>query len=369
MCSAAGWSSRPPPHPPTHRTCQALFMRSNTGPFDQRLLDRAREVRTLLAADVALGVVVAMLVLVQATVLADVITRGFDGAGAGALWLPLGVLVLCFAARGLVGWSFEVAGRRAATTVLSKLRLGVVQRRLLVPSRVAGQPPQRRTRDRRGVRRRAARGVLRKAAAADGARVHRAGGGDRVGGGDRPGIGRHHAADAAAGARLHDPDRHLYAPPHRRAAGRAGASGRPFPGCRAGSAHPAGAEPRRRSGRVDRTRRRAVPQRDDGHAEGGVPVRGGARAGRDRGCCAGGGDRWCAARRRRPGPAAGADGADPGSRAVRAAAHRRHALPHQCRWAGRGRDAAARVRARTRPAGRTAGGADRRVPCGSSGCR
>lgn len=99
-------------------------------PLDPRLIDRAREVRTLLVADVALGVVVAVLVLVQATVLADVITRGFDGAGAGALWLPLGVLVLCFAARGLVGWSFEVAGRRAATTVLSKLRLGVVQRRL-----------------------------------------------------------------------------------------------------------------------------------------------------------------------------------------------------------------------------------------------
>jgi ABC-type transport system involved in cytochrome bd biosynthesis fused ATPase/permease subunit len=38
--------------------------------------------------------------------------------------------VLVFAARGLLAWGFEVAGRRAAWTVLSELRLALVERRL-----------------------------------------------------------------------------------------------------------------------------------------------------------------------------------------------------------------------------------------------
>ena len=40
------------------------------------------------------------------------------------------LLALAFAARGLFAWGFEVAGRRAATSVLSELRLALVERRL-----------------------------------------------------------------------------------------------------------------------------------------------------------------------------------------------------------------------------------------------
>ena len=48
--------------------------------LDKRLLRRARAARRLLAADVALGLGTALLVLLQATLIADIVTRAFDGA-------------------------------------------------------------------------------------------------------------------------------------------------------------------------------------------------------------------------------------------------------------------------------------------------
>jgi len=48
--------------------------------LDQRLLRRARPVRRLLTLDIALGIASAVLVLVQATLLARVVARAFDGA-------------------------------------------------------------------------------------------------------------------------------------------------------------------------------------------------------------------------------------------------------------------------------------------------
>ena len=48
--------------------------------FDQRLLQRARPVRRLLAADVILGAGASALVLVQATLLASIIAKAFEGA-------------------------------------------------------------------------------------------------------------------------------------------------------------------------------------------------------------------------------------------------------------------------------------------------
>ena len=99
--------------------------------LDPRLLERARAVRPLLLADVALGVCTAGLVLAQATLLAEVIARSFDGATLSSLRTPLVLLAACFAARGLFAWGFEVAGRLAATSVLSQLRMGLVHRRLV----------------------------------------------------------------------------------------------------------------------------------------------------------------------------------------------------------------------------------------------
>ena len=99
-------------------------------PLDPRLLDRARPARTALAADAALGLVAALLVLAQAVLLARIAARGFDGAALSALTDSVVLLLAVVAARGLVAWAFEVTGRRAAAGVLSALRMELVGARL-----------------------------------------------------------------------------------------------------------------------------------------------------------------------------------------------------------------------------------------------
>jgi len=98
--------------------------------LDPRLLRRARAARLLLAADTAIGLATALLVLLQATLLATIVARAFRGASLDDVSGELILLVLAFAGRGLLAWGFEVAGRRAAWTVLSELRLALVERRL-----------------------------------------------------------------------------------------------------------------------------------------------------------------------------------------------------------------------------------------------
>jgi thiol reductant ABC exporter CydD subunit len=98
--------------------------------IDRRLLRRAQEVRLLLAADTALGLLAALLVLAQAVLLAQVAARSFDGATLADLAVPIALLAAVVVARAGTAWGFEVAGRRAATTVLSRLRLDLVERRL-----------------------------------------------------------------------------------------------------------------------------------------------------------------------------------------------------------------------------------------------
>jgi thiol reductant ABC exporter CydD subunit len=98
--------------------------------LDQRLVSRARPVRRLLVLDACVGLLSAGLVLVQATLLARIVARAFDGASLGDVSRDLVLLALAFAARGALTWVFDVAGRRAASTVLSDFRLELVERRL-----------------------------------------------------------------------------------------------------------------------------------------------------------------------------------------------------------------------------------------------
>ena len=98
--------------------------------LDPRLLRRAPPVRHLLLADVAVGLGTALLVLLQAVLHARIVARAFDGAPLAAVRADVVLLALVFAARGALAWSFEVAGRRAAQSVLSELRLALVERRL-----------------------------------------------------------------------------------------------------------------------------------------------------------------------------------------------------------------------------------------------
>jgi ATP-binding cassette, subfamily C, bacterial CydD len=99
--------------------------------FDQRLLQRTRAARPLLMVDTAMGVATVVAVLAQATLLAGIVARAFDGASVADLRPELAALALAFAARGLLAWGMEVAGRRAAADVLSELRLALVRRRLV----------------------------------------------------------------------------------------------------------------------------------------------------------------------------------------------------------------------------------------------
>jgi ATP-binding cassette subfamily C protein CydD len=87
-------------------------------------------VRFLLGVDIAIGIGAALLVLLQASLIGWIVARSFDGASLRAVSVALGLLVLVFAGRAALAWGFEVAGRRAASTVLSELRLALVDHRL-----------------------------------------------------------------------------------------------------------------------------------------------------------------------------------------------------------------------------------------------
>ena len=98
--------------------------------LDKRLVRRARPVRRLLVLDSAVGIASAALVLLQAILIARIVAQAFAGAGLADVSSDLAVLALTFCARSVTAWVFEVAGRRAASTVLSELRLALVERRL-----------------------------------------------------------------------------------------------------------------------------------------------------------------------------------------------------------------------------------------------
>ncbi len=98
--------------------------------LDPRLLRRTKSVRPLLTVDCALGVGTAVAVLVGATMLARIAARAFDGTPIRTLWPDFAVLVLAFVVRGAFVWGMEVAGRRAAWSVLSELRLALATQRV-----------------------------------------------------------------------------------------------------------------------------------------------------------------------------------------------------------------------------------------------
>lgn len=91
---------------------------------------RARGVRAALAGDTLLGVLGAVLVLAQATLLASVIARAWGGASLADVTPALLGFAVVVAARSGLTWGFETVGRRAAASVLSDLRMALVRRRL-----------------------------------------------------------------------------------------------------------------------------------------------------------------------------------------------------------------------------------------------
>jgi len=99
-------------------------------PLDRRLLRRARAARVALSVDVALGVLATVALLTQAALLAGVIAGAFDGDGLADVRPALVALAAVAVGRGVLAGAFEATGRRAATRVMSDLRLELIGRRL-----------------------------------------------------------------------------------------------------------------------------------------------------------------------------------------------------------------------------------------------
>ncbi|MBA0052880.1 thiol reductant ABC exporter subunit CydD [Streptomyces sp. AJS327] len=92
-------------------------------PVDPRLLRYARATRGFLAASVALGLLGALLVIAQATLIAEIVVRAVDeGADAGELREPLLLLAAVSLGRALVSWLTELAAHRSSAAVKSELR-------------------------------------------------------------------------------------------------------------------------------------------------------------------------------------------------------------------------------------------------------
>ncbi len=100
------------------------------GAVDGRLIARTGPVRPLLGLDAALGIITGLAVLGQGTVLALIVARAFAGHRLASMLPWFGLLVLAFTVRAGCAWGMEVAGRRAAWSVMSELRLALIARRL-----------------------------------------------------------------------------------------------------------------------------------------------------------------------------------------------------------------------------------------------
>ncbi|WP_433228442.1 thiol reductant ABC exporter subunit CydD [Actinomadura formosensis] len=105
-------------------------------PLDPRLLKYARTTRVFLVSSVALGTATAGLIIAQATLLADMLTRAFlRGASLAGLRTPLLLLLAVVLARTLVAWLQEVAAHRSSAAVKSQLRGRLLARALALGPR------------------------------------------------------------------------------------------------------------------------------------------------------------------------------------------------------------------------------------------
>jgi thiol reductant ABC exporter CydD subunit len=97
--------------------------------LDPRLLAYARATGTFLLVSVALGVLSALLIVAQAWLLADIVSRAFlDGRSLTQLQTPVIVLLLVVLARATVAWAAELAASRSSARAKSQLRAALLQR-------------------------------------------------------------------------------------------------------------------------------------------------------------------------------------------------------------------------------------------------
>lgn len=100
-----------------------------TGPVDPRLLHYARGTRRYLAATVGIGVTTAGLVVAQAWLIADIVSRTVAGKeDLAALRWPIAVLFAVIVCRAMAGWLEERLADRASASAKSDLRTALVDR-------------------------------------------------------------------------------------------------------------------------------------------------------------------------------------------------------------------------------------------------
>ena len=107
----------------------------------RRLLRTTSAARGAVVLAAAVGVGTAVLVIAQAGLLSDTVTRAFlGGAGLGDLAAPLAALTAVVAARALLGWAGEAAAHRAAAAVVAQVRARLLDHVLRLGPRHPGLP-------------------------------------------------------------------------------------------------------------------------------------------------------------------------------------------------------------------------------------
>ena len=122
--------------PPTTHAVGAVCDTERVRPLDPRLMRYATGVRLLLVVSVLLGVVSAIVVIVQAVliagILADVIIGGQGPSDVATRMLWLAVVI---AIRALLAWASEEIARRSASSVTTGLRRDLVRHAALLGPR------------------------------------------------------------------------------------------------------------------------------------------------------------------------------------------------------------------------------------------
>ncbi|NUR59538.1 MAG: thiol reductant ABC exporter subunit CydD, partial [Catenulispora sp.] len=107
-------------------------------PVDPRLLRRTRSVRGLLAALAGFGVADAVLLLIQAALLADLVSRLVTASTSGAPCGPgVAGLLAGSAGRALIAWAREACAARTGATVKATLRQDLLRHLVAGPARAA----------------------------------------------------------------------------------------------------------------------------------------------------------------------------------------------------------------------------------------
>ncbi|OLT12836.1 hypothetical protein BJF78_23555 [Pseudonocardia sp. CNS-139] len=111
-------------------------------PLDPRLLRHASAARRFVLLTAGVAVLTAVLVLLQAQLLADAVAGAFlGGLGPAELGGPLLLLLGLVAGRAVLAWAGEVAAHRAAADVVRQLRGRLVAHVLRLGPRDRRLPP------------------------------------------------------------------------------------------------------------------------------------------------------------------------------------------------------------------------------------